>query len=104
MARKRARTAPFKPMPNAELDKSGTLEELEFFEKCKRLMGNKTTYNEFLKVLNLFSQELIDAKALVERVEPFLATSTDLFDWFKKFVRFEEEEVICRLICNLITR
>ena len=95
MARKRARTAPFKPIPNAELDKSGTLEELEFFEKCKRIMGNKTTYNEFLKVLNLFSQELMDAKTLVDRVEPFLVKAPELFDWFKKFVRFEEEDVIC---------
>jgi paired amphipathic helix protein Sin3a len=58
-------------------------------------MGNRTTYNEFLKILNLFSQELIDAKTLVDRVEPFLVKGPELFDWFKKFVRFEEEDIIC---------
>ena len=98
--RKRARTAPFKPIPNAALDKSGTLEELEFFEKCKRVIGNKTTYNEFLKVLNLFSQEIIDAKVLVERVEPFLSHANDLYEWFKKFVRYEDEDVICIFFKN----
>jgi paired amphipathic helix protein Sin3a len=83
-------------MPNAALDKSGTLEELDFFEKVKKVLGNKTTYNEFLKILNLFSQELIDSKTLVERVEAFLSKSPELFDWFKKFVRYEGENVICK--------
>ncbi|TPX40757.1 hypothetical protein SeMB42_g05890 [Synchytrium endobioticum] len=73
---------------------SGPDEELEFFERAKRAIGNKTTYNEFLKVLNLFSQELIDIKTLVERVEPFLGWQPDLFEWFKKFVKFEDNEII----------
>ena len=45
----------------------GTMEELEFFDRCKSVIGNKQTYNEFLKVLNLFSQEIIEAKVLVDR-------------------------------------
>jgi paired amphipathic helix protein Sin3a len=94
-SRKRARTAPFKPIPNAALDKSGTLEELDFFDKVKTIIGNRTTYNEFLKILNLFSQELIDAKTLIDRVEPFLSSSTEVFEWFKKFVRYEEDDIIC---------
>ncbi|KAJ3140366.1 Transcriptional regulatory protein sin3 [Physocladia obscura] len=73
---------------------SGNIEELEWIDKCKRSIGNRTTYNEFLKVLNLFSNEIIDAKTLVERVEPFLAKSPELFTWFKKFVKYEEEQVV----------
>ena len=73
-------------------------EELEFFERAKRAIGNKTTYNEFLKVLNLFSQELIDIKTLVERVEPFLCWQPDLYEWFKKFVKFEDDELIRKLL------
>jgi paired amphipathic helix protein Sin3a len=76
-------------------EKPGTLEELEFFEKCKRVIGNKTSYNEFLKVLNLFSQEVIEAKVLIERVEPFLGKAPHLFDWFKRFVKYEESDIIC---------
>ena len=76
-------------------DKPATnTEELEFFEKCKRVIGNKTSYNEFLKILNLFSQEIIDAKTLIERIDPFLSRSPDLLEWFKKFVKYEEDEVV----------
>ncbi|KAI9093851.1 hypothetical protein DFS34DRAFT_630591 [Phlyctochytrium arcticum] len=75
-------------------EKPGTLEELEFFDKCKKVINNKTTYNEFLKILNLFSQEIIEAKVLVERVEPFLSKAPDLFEWFKRFVKYEDDEVI----------
>ena len=79
----------------AKPEKPGTMEELEFFDKCKRVIGNKTTYNEFLKVLNLFSQEIIEAKVLIERVEPFLGKAPELFDWFKRFVKYEDDDVIC---------
>jgi paired amphipathic helix protein Sin3a len=75
-------------------DQRGTPEELEFFEKARRVIGNQTTYNEFLKVLNLFSQQIVDAKALIARVEPFLGKSPELFNWFKKFVKYEDNEVI----------
>jgi len=42
--------------------------------------------------LNLFSQDIIDSKTLVESVEPFLNRSPELFHWFKSFVKYEEEE------------
>ncbi|KND04341.1 uncharacterized protein SPPG_00072 [Spizellomyces punctatus DAOM BR117] len=85
---------PKKKAKMARSEKPGTLEELEFFDKCKKVINNKTTYNEFLKILNLFSQEIIEAKVLVERVEPFLSKAPDLFEWFKRFVKYEDDEVI----------
>ncbi len=75
-------------------EKTGSEQELEFFEKCKRVIGNKGSYNEFLKILNLFSQEVIEAKVLIERVEPFLGRSPDLFNWFKKFVKYDNSDAI----------
>lgn len=86
---------PKKKSKTGRTEKPGTLEELEFFDKCKKVINNKTTYNEFLKILNLFSQEIIEAKVLVERVEPFLSRAPDLFEWFKRFVKYEDDEVIC---------
>ncbi|KAI8928211.1 hypothetical protein BC831DRAFT_412149 [Entophlyctis helioformis] len=80
--------------PSFKGDKPSNLEEIEFFDKCKRVIGNKASYNEFLKILNLFSQEIIEAKTLIERVEPFLSRSPDLFDWFKRFVKYEEDEIV----------
>jgi histone deacetylase complex regulatory component SIN3 len=70
----------------------GAMEEFEFFEKVKKTISNKTTYTEFLKVLNLFNQDIIDPKILVERVEPFLAKTPELFDWFKLYVKYEEKD------------
>ncbi|KAJ2999620.1 Transcriptional regulatory protein sin3 [Globomyces sp. JEL0801] len=84
---------------NGKTEKLSTAEEMEFFEKCKRVIGNKTTYNEFLKILNLFSQEIIEAKVLIDRVEPFLGKSPELFEWFKRFVKYEDDDV-SRPVCS----
>ncbi|KAJ3130062.1 Transcriptional regulatory protein sin3 [Nowakowskiella sp. JEL0407] len=73
-------------------EKKGIIEELEFFDRCKKAIGNKTTYTEFLKVLNLFSLEIIDANTLIARIEPFLSKAPELLEWFKKYVRREDDE------------
>lgn len=69
---------------------SNLVEEISFFDKAKKAIGSKQTYNEFLKILNLFNQDLIDKDTLVERVEGFIGAHPDLFDWFKAFVGFDE--------------
>ena len=68
------------------------IEEFEFFDKVRKLISNKQVYQEFLKVLNLYSQDIIDRKTLVERVHLFIGKSHDLFSWFKKFVDYEEKQ------------
>lgn len=56
----------------------------------KKAIGNKQTYNEFLKILNLFSQDIIDKETLVERVDSFIGDNhPDLLNWFKMFVGYE---------------
>ena len=81
------------PVPPSAMAKSSSLlEELAFFDKVKRAIGNKQTYNEFLKMLNLFSQDIIDKDTLVERVELFLGDNhVDLVNWFKQFVGWEQK-------------
>ncbi|KXS16514.1 hypothetical protein M427DRAFT_154438 [Gonapodya prolifera JEL478] len=73
----------------------GSQMEVEFFEKVRKAMP-KPTYNDFLKLLNMFSQEIIDVATLVERARPFLARSgsMDLFEFLKRLVKYEEEEAI----------
>ncbi|KAF8982848.1 Transcriptional regulatory protein sin3 [Entomortierella lignicola] len=72
-----------------------SVEELAFFDRVKRFLGNKQTYNEFLKLLNLFSQDILDRKLLVEKVETFLAPNKELMEWFKAFVDWDgKDEVI----------
>ncbi|KAI8646658.1 hypothetical protein BD408DRAFT_380343 [Parasitella parasitica] len=64
-------------------------EEAEFFEKVKTYIGNKATYSAFLKVLNLFSQQIVDQNVLVSRVESFIGGNPDLFEWFKSLVGYD---------------
>ena len=45
--------------------------------------------NEFLKLCNLFSQDLIDRNVLVHKVSNFIGGNPDLMNWFKVFVNYE---------------
>ncbi|KAI8358429.1 hypothetical protein EDC96DRAFT_445658 [Choanephora cucurbitarum] len=65
-------------------------EEAEFFEQVKAYIGNKAIYNAFLKVLNLFSQQIVDQNVLVNRVESFIGGNKQLFDWFKDLVGYDQ--------------
>jgi paired amphipathic helix protein Sin3a len=51
--------------------------------------------NEFLKLCNLFSQDLIGKDVLVHKVSNFIGGNPDLMNWFKQFVGYDgREEVI----------
>jgi paired amphipathic helix protein Sin3a len=65
-------------------------EEVAFFDKVKKFIDDKVTYHEFLKLINLFVQDMIDTKTLVERAETFLGGSGDVWANFKKIVGADE--------------
>jgi len=69
-------------------------EELGFFDRAKKAIANKNTFNEFLKLCNLFSQDLIDRTVLVHRGRSFIGTNPDLMKWFMEFVGYEEKDVV----------
>jgi len=72
-----------------------TADEVSFFEKLKKNMNNKATYNEFLKLINMYTNDIIDRNTLVQRVEPFLATVPDQYTYFKSLVKYTgQDEVI----------
>lgn len=78
--------------PSATVKSSSLSEEIIFFDKVKKAIGNKQTYNEFLKMLNLFSLDIIDKATLVERVESFIGDGhPELINWFKIFVGYEDK-------------
>jgi paired amphipathic helix protein Sin3a len=80
--------------PTVVTKNPASVEELAFFDKVKKALSNKQTYSEFLKLLNLFSQDILDRKLLVEKVETFLAPHKDLMDWFKAFVGWDGKDEI----------
>ena len=81
---------PLPPFPNL----STTQEEMNFFERVKKQIGHRTSYAEFLKLVNLFSQDLIDKYTLVDRVASFIGGNQELMAWFKAFLNIEEQEEI----------
>ncbi|TPX30813.1 hypothetical protein SmJEL517_g05719 [Synchytrium microbalum] len=81
-------------LAGTQREKPSMMEEMEFFDKVKKHIGNKTNYAEFLKILNLYSQEILDASTLVEKIKPFLEGQSDLMEWFRRFVRIDDAEAI----------
>jgi paired amphipathic helix protein Sin3a len=82
------------PLPPTSTS-AATSEELAFFDRVKKYISNKQTMNEFLKLCNLFSQDLIGKDVLVHKVSNFIGGNPDLMNWFKQFVGYDgREEVI----------
>jgi paired amphipathic helix protein Sin3a len=79
------------PMPPTTTT-SPSQDELAFFDRVKKFIGNKNTMNEFLKLCNLYSQDLIDKQLLVYRARAFIGGNVELFAWFTKFMGEDEEQ------------
>ena len=47
-------------------------DDSQFFDRVKQTLDNRETYNEFLKVVNLFTQGYIDTARLIEKSQGFL--------------------------------
>lgn len=69
-------------------------DDIAFFDRVKKYIANKQTFNEFLKLCNLFTQEIIDNKALVHKATTFIGTNPDLMSWFKKFANYNGRDEI----------
>jgi paired amphipathic helix protein Sin3a len=74
---------------------SVSADEIAFFEKLKKSMNSKSTYNEFLKLINMFNNDVFDKNILVARVEPFLASYPDQLAHFKSMIKYtgQDEEI-----------
>ena len=78
------------PYPNRDT----TQEELGFFDRAKKQIGNRASYAEFLKLINLFTQDLIDKYTLTDRVVSFIGSNPDLMSFFRDFLGIQEQEEI----------
>lgn len=74
--------------PKTDID-ADVSQEIAFFDKAKRAIGNKQTYNEFLKFLRLYTSDVIDKDTLVEKVQGFLGGVPELFTQFKSIVGWQ---------------
>jgi paired amphipathic helix protein Sin3a len=67
------------------------IDDATFFERVKQFLDNRETYDEFLKLLNLFTQDVVDLRTLVIQAGSFLGDN-ELMTQFKEIVGWEEKE------------
>ncbi|KAL2754998.1 hypothetical protein ACRALDRAFT_2042819 [Sodiomyces alcalophilus JCM 7366] len=78
---------PILPEPMGPLTVTTThQEEIAFFERVKKFLGNKTSFNEFLKICNLFSQNIIDRQTVYQKGAVFLAANAELLNFWRMFL------------------
>ncbi|KAJ7762381.1 histone deacetylase complex, SIN3 component [Mycena maculata] len=65
-------------------------DKLLFFDRAKKALENRQMYEDFLKLLSLFSKEVIDMKTLIERTRDAFLGDTDLMGEFKELVGWDE--------------
>uniref|UniRef100_A0A8D3ABU0 SIN3 transcription regulator family member Ab n=1 Tax=Scophthalmus maximus TaxID=52904 RepID=A0A8D3ABU0_SCOMX len=73
-----------------EVSKHSTSTETMFFEKVKKALQSSEAYDNFLRCLHIFNQEVISRAELVQLVIPFLGKFPELFTWFKNFLGYRE--------------
>lgn len=66
-----------------------TLDEVAFFDRVKKHIDDRGAYLEFLKLLNLYTQDVIDVRTLVDKAAAFIGGHRDLFATFKSLCGYE---------------
>ncbi|XP_037110600.1 SIN3 transcription regulator family member Aa [Syngnathus acus] len=73
-----------------EAGKHGVGTESLFFEKVRKALRSTEAYDNFLRCLVIFNQEVISRAELVQLMLPFLGKFPELFTWFKNFLGYRE--------------
>ena len=107
---KKPRIGVLKDVSLGEAQRYGTLNEFAFFDKVRKALKNSEVYDNFLRCLVLFNQEVVSRSELVLLVSPFLNKVSanvaetpcsfshlnfsfqhpELMKWFKDFVGFRD--------------
>lgn len=76
----------FKDISLADASKYGTLNDYAFFDKVRKALRSPDVYDNFLRCLTLFNQEIISKSELLTLVTPFLSKFPELLKWFQDFI------------------
>ncbi|GFR16137.1 paired amphipathic helix protein Sin3a, partial [Trichonephila clavata] len=74
----------------ASVYKYGSYEDHLFFDKVRAAFGYEEVYNNFLRCLMLFNEDIITRSELVQICTPFLGTFPELFKELKDMLGFNE--------------
>ncbi|XP_072393755.1 paired amphipathic helix protein Sin3a [Diabrotica undecimpunctata] len=78
----------------SEAGKYGTLNDYAFFDKVRKAVRSQEVYNNFLRCLTLFNQEIVSKSELIQIVTPFLGKFPELLRWFREFMGQNEAEPV----------
>lgn len=78
--------------PNASM--AATQDELNFFDRVKKYINNRQYMSDFLKLCNLYSQDVIDKNTLVFRSSNYIGNNQELFNWFKDFLAYDGRDQV----------
>ncbi|KAH7882268.1 hypothetical protein F5I97DRAFT_1816924 [Phlebopus sp. FC_14] len=65
------------------------LDDTHFFDRVKRVINNRDVFNEFLRLVNLFTQELIDTARLVREARNFIGDG-ELMRQFREILGWDD--------------
>ncbi|KAH9835880.1 uncharacterized protein C8Q71DRAFT_797373 [Rhodofomes roseus] len=80
---------PLPPTADSAVTSIGSTSQNWFFDRTRRALESGGTYEEFLKLLNLFARDIIDTKTLIERAEIFL--DGELMSQFKELMGWDDK-------------
>ena len=89
--KKRHKSA-LKDVTLAEAIKLGNFSEFAFFEKVRKALKSPEVYENFLRCLVLFNSEVISRSELIQLTTTFLGKFPELFNWFKVFLGYKENQ------------
>lgn len=78
----------------ADAAKYATLNDYAFFDKLRKAVKSQDVYNNFLRCLVLFNQEIVSKYELVQLVTPFLGKFPELMRWFRDFLGQSDTETL----------
>jgi paired amphipathic helix protein Sin3a len=64
---------------------------MRFFDRVRRSLDSRDAYNEFLKLVNLFTQDIIDRARLVREARTYLGES-ELMVQFKDILGWDDSK------------
>ncbi|XP_016957323.1 paired amphipathic helix protein Sin3a isoform X1 [Drosophila biarmipes] len=70
----------------SEASSKCTISDAAFFDKVRKALRNPEVYDNFLRCLTLFNQEIVSKTELLGLVSPFLMKFPDLLRWFTDFL------------------
>lgn len=70
----------------AEAAKYGTLSDFNFFDRVRKALKNQEVYDNFLRCLLLFTNEIVSKSELLAVTAPFFSRHPELQRWLQEFL------------------